>query len=59
MTNLILFINSFLSYLLLVAVFAAVIAVAIFIGIKLRKRKDAKKAAEEIVPNKAGEIEEQ
>lgn len=45
MTNLILFINSFLSYLLVVAVFVAAIAVAVFSGIKLRKRKDAKEAA--------------
>jgi len=44
MTNLILFINSFLSYLLLFAVAVAVVIVAILIGIKLRKNKDAKKA---------------
>ena len=46
MTNLILFLNSFLSYLLLVAVFVLVIGVAIFVGIKLRKSKNTKEAAE-------------
>ncbi|MBQ8816261.1 MAG: hypothetical protein IJZ84_03160 [Lachnospiraceae bacterium] len=46
MTNLVLFLNSFMSYLLLVAVFVLVIAVAIFIGIKLRRNKNAKEAAE-------------
>ena len=45
MTNLILFFNSFLSYLLVVAVFVIVIGIAIFMGIKLRKNKDAKEAA--------------
>jgi hypothetical protein len=44
MTNLILFINSFLSYLLLAAVFCVAISVAVFSGIKLRKRKDSKGA---------------
>lgn len=46
MTNLILFINSFLSYLLVVAVFVAVIAVAVFAGIKLRKKKNLEAAKE-------------
>ena len=46
MTNLILFLNSFLSYLLVVAVFVLVGGAAIFAGITLRKRKDAKEAAE-------------
>ena len=40
MTNLILFINSFLSYLMVVAVFVATIAVAIFAGLKLSKKKN-------------------
>lgn len=44
MTNLVLFTNSFLSYLLLVAVFVLVIGVAIFLGIMLRKRADHKAA---------------
>lgn len=59
MTNLILFINSFLSYLLVVAVFIVVIAAAIFAGIKLRRNKNAKEAAENAETGKAGEIEEQ
>ncbi len=46
MTNLVLFLNSFLSYLLVVAVFLLVAGIAIFIGIKLRKDKDAKARAE-------------
>ena len=45
MENLILFINSFLSYLLVVAVVAVLGAIAIFIGIKLRKRKNAELSA--------------
>ena len=45
MTNLILFINSFLSYLLVVAVFVAAIGAAVFSGIKLRQKKDSKDAA--------------
>lgn len=46
MTNLVLFLNSFMSYLLLVAVFVLVMGVAIFLGIRLRKRADAKEAAQ-------------
>ncbi len=46
MTNLVLFLNSFLSYLLLVVVFVLVIGIAVFIGIKLRRNKNAKEAAE-------------
>ena len=45
MNNLILFINSFLSYLLVFAVIVAVVAVAVAIGITLRKKKDAKEMA--------------
>lgn len=45
MNNLILFLNSFLSYLLLMLVAVALVGVAIFIGIRLRKSKDAKEAA--------------
>lgn len=40
MNNLILFLNSFLSYLLLMAVVVVLGGVAIFIGIKLRKNKN-------------------
>lgn len=42
MTNLILFVNSFLSYLLVMAVVVVLCGIAIFIGIRLRKNKDAK-----------------
>lgn len=46
MENLILFLNSFLSYFILFAISVAVIVVAVLIGIKLRKSKDAKAALE-------------
>lgn len=42
MGNAVLFLNSFLSYLLLMAIIVVIAGVAIFIGIKLRKNKDAK-----------------
>lgn len=42
MGNLILFLNSFLSYLLLMAVIVVIAGVAVFIGIKVRKNKNAK-----------------
>lgn len=47
MVNLIAFVNSFLSYLLLFGTFVLIAAVAIFIGITLRKRKDMKEASME------------
>lgn len=46
MTNLILFLNSFLSYLLLFALIVVLVAVACVIGVKWRKSKDAKAALE-------------
>ena len=39
------FINSFLSYVLVVVAFVAVMFVGGFIGLKLRKSKDANEAA--------------
>ena len=45
MNNLILFINSFLSYLLVVAVIVCVAALALFIGIKMRLKKNAEEEA--------------
>ena len=45
MDNLVLFLNSFLSYLLLFVICVAVIIVAVLIGVKLRRNKDAKDAA--------------
>jgi len=44
-SNLVAFLNSFLSYLLLFGVFVAIVAVAVALGITLRKNKDAKAAA--------------
>lgn len=46
MTNLILFVNSFLSYLLLFVLIVALVIVACVIGVKWRKSKDAKAALE-------------
>ena len=46
MTNLILFVNAFLSYLLLFVLVVALVIVACIIGVKLRKNKDAKAAAQ-------------
>ena len=45
MTNLILFVNAFLSYLLLFAFIIVLVIVACIIGVKWRKSKDAKNAA--------------
>ena len=47
MGSLVAFLNSFLSYLLLFGVFVLIAAVAIFVGITLRKGKNAKVVAEE------------
>lgn len=44
MTNLILFVNAFLSYLLIFVLIVALVIVACMIGIKWRKSKDAKAA---------------
>lgn len=44
MTNLILFVNAFLSYLLVFVFIVAVVVVACIIGVKWRKSKDAKAA---------------
>ncbi|MBQ8188528.1 MAG: hypothetical protein IJZ44_01990 [Lachnospiraceae bacterium] len=46
MNNLILFVNSLLSYLLVFAVIVIVAGVAIFIGITMRKKKNAQEALE-------------
>lgn len=45
MTNLILFLNAFLSYLLVFVLIVALVVVACIIGVKWRKSKDAKAAA--------------
>lgn len=44
MTNLILFVNAFLSYLLIFVLIIALVVVACIIGVKWRKSKDAKAA---------------
>lgn len=44
MTNLILFVNAFLSYLLIFVLIIALVIVACIIGVKWRKSKDAKAA---------------
>ena len=54
MTNLILFLNAFLSYLLVFVLIIAVVVVACIIGVKWRKNKDAKLAAEAGVNVQAG-----
>ncbi|MCH5281211.1 MAG: hypothetical protein J1E61_07035 [Lachnospiraceae bacterium] len=48
MNNFILFLNTFFSYILVMIVVAVVAGTGMFIGIKMRKSKDAKaEAAEE------------
>ncbi len=49
MNNLILFFNSFLSYLLLFVIMVALVVIACVIGVKLRKSKDAKLLQEELL----------
>ncbi len=47
MEKLVLFLNSFLSYALLLAVIVVLCGIAVFIGIKLRKRKNSQLEMEE------------
>lgn len=56
MNNLVLFINSFLSYLLLLIVIAVVAGIAMFIGIKMRKKKNVEE--EQAVISGEDKIEE-
>ena len=46
MQNVVLFVNSFLSYFLLMVIIAVIAGVAIFIGIKARKNKNAQNEKE-------------
>ena len=46
MQNLVMFVNSFLSYLLLMVIIAVIAGVAIFIGIKARQNKNAQNEKE-------------
>lgn len=59
MNNLILFINSFLSYLLVALVIVILGAIAITIGITMRKRSDAKLAALEETAGTTGSGEQE
>lgn len=45
MNNFALFFNSFLSYLLLFVIIVAVAGIAMFIGIKMRKKKNVEEQA--------------
>lgn len=45
MNNAILFLNSFLSYLVLFAIIVVVAGIAMFIGINMRKKKNAEEQA--------------
>lgn len=47
MTNLILFVNAFLSYLLVFVLIIVLVIAACVIGVKWRKSKDAKAALQE------------
>lgn len=49
MNNLILFLNSFLSYLLLFVIMIALVVIACIIGVKMRKSKDARLQAEAVL----------
>lgn len=57
MSNLILFLNSFLSYLLLFVLIIALVIVACIIGVKWRKSKDAKLALTDGDAQRASETE--
>lgn len=57
MTNLILFVNAFLSYLLIFVLIVALVIVACIIGVKWRKSKDAKAALETGVQEQAETVE--
>ena len=51
MNNLILFTNAFLSYLILFLVFATLIVIAVFAGIKVRENKNKKEEIEKSAAN--------
>lgn len=48
MNSIVLFLNAFLSYLLVFVIFAAVVIVALICGIKLRGAKNAKAGISEV-----------
>ena len=47
LTEMIAFVNTFLSYLLLLFIIVAVAGIGVVIGINMRKKKDAKALAEQ------------
>lgn len=51
MTNIILFANAFLSYLIVFFVFLILIIVGVLVGIKMRKNKNKKEELEKAVSN--------
>lgn len=57
MGNLILFINSFLSYLLVFAIIAVLVIIACILGVKWRKSSDAKKTGGVEQPVMPDEVE--
>ncbi|MGN0246243.1 MAG: hypothetical protein ACI4DK_09805 [Lachnospiraceae bacterium] len=58
MNNLILFVNSILSYLLVFAIVVVLCAIAIAIGITMRKKKDAKLALQSEAAKEQNDIAE-
>ena len=58
MTNLILFVNAFLSYLLIFVLIIALVIVSCIIGVKWRKSKDAKAALATGVQEQAETVED-
>ncbi len=57
MNNLILFLNSFFSYIVLMAVIVCVAAAGMFVGIKCWKTKDAKEETQEAAEGKTDTAE--
>ncbi len=53
--NFVLFLNSFLSYLLLFVICVAVIIIAVLLGIRLRKNKDAREASIQAAAGDSGD----
>lgn len=56
MTNLILFTNSFLSYLLVFALIAVLVIIACILGVKWKKSSDAKQSGGVEAPTMPDEI---
>jgi hypothetical protein len=56
--NAVAFFNTFVSYLVVYVVFGACIVAAVFAGIAVRKRKNAKEEAASVTETKADETEQ-